>query len=112
MTVCLFSVEEEQLYFYFDRPIDTNDRFEAGGFTVDVLEPARQLRTTYNGASPGPAEPRGPLQPERGVQGAASGACAVQNHAHRGRPRSMARNPARTSAWRICPSSCKHRCGQ
>lgn len=49
MSVCLY-LSDGRVGFMFDRPrIETNEKMEAGGLTIDVVEPFEHLRVTYSG---------------------------------------------------------------
>ncbi len=63
MTVIVYNADGSAL-FNFKRPeITSNDRFDAGGLSVEVLVPGERLRTLYQGSAVYLADPRAMKDP-------------------------------------------------
>lgn len=65
MTITLY-LPDGRVLFTFKRPeIADNDRFDAGGLCIEVLEPTERLRTVYEGSVLELREPRAMADPRR-----------------------------------------------
>ena len=65
MTVIVWD-NDGSAYFNYDKPaIDNNDAWDAGGLTIEVIEPAETVRTRYDGRAVYLEDPRAMSDPGR-----------------------------------------------
>ncbi|HTO09886.1 MAG TPA: hypothetical protein VMR86_22735 [Myxococcota bacterium] len=63
LTVIVYNADGSALFNYKRPPISTNDGWNAGGLSVEVLVPAEKLRTKYDGSVVYLADPRAMQDP-------------------------------------------------
>lgn len=65
LTVALFHPDGSASFVYKKPEIRTNERWDAGGLRVEVIEPTQRVRTTYEGSVLSLPEPRVLVDPKR-----------------------------------------------
>ena len=118
MTVCIY-LPGGRVGFVYGRPaIDSNDKMEAGGLSIEVIQPFHHLKVRYRGkvclldeprqmAEPRLAFKANPWEPARSIS--TSGACHRCTAANPSTPtgRRWSRRPAGASPRRITSSTAR-----
>jgi hypothetical protein len=76
MTLCLFLPDGSVLIQWGKPSIESNERFDAAGMRMQVIEPGRRLRVTYSGRAVRIRDPFEMLDPGKALRG--NPACDVQ----------------------------------
>ena len=78
MTVCLY-LPDGRVAFMFQRPkIDNNDAFDAGGLTIKVVEPFKEITLAYSGKVCVLTDPLDMVEPKRAFSENPRENCSVQ----------------------------------
>lgn len=65
MTVIVWNPDGSALFYYNKPEISHNDAWDAGGLKVEIIKPAEQVRTTYNGKALYMTDPRAMQDPSK-----------------------------------------------
>jgi hypothetical protein len=100
MTVT-FYLPDGRVLFMFKRPeITSNDAFDAGGLSFNVIEPTQRLRTVYEGSVVDLKEPRDMADPRRAFKENPIRRVSLDLvHRRTSRPRRASRAPTTSSTW-------------